>query len=156
MLQRQRPDLGVEDLKIERVHRGLRRPATHADGLCQQLRLPFRGLGGRHAKLCGQLRQRLLTLARGERYLCLEGRPMIASRSLHRIAPWGVGEQGDHVPHCPNFRVPLSPEVFRNNSVITGNIRCSQTRVFRESCEKDMRLLPFRPSACTKIHGAYG
>ena len=62
----------------------------------QQLRLPFRGLSGRHAKLWDQLRQRLLTLARGERHLCREGRPMIASRSLHRLAPWfapwGVGE----------------------------------------------------------------
>ena len=96
MLQRQRPDLGVENLKIERVHRGLRRPAKHADGLCQQLRLPFRGLSGKHAKLWGQLRQHLLALARGERHLCLEGCPMIASRSLHHLAPWfapwGVSE----------------------------------------------------------------
>ena len=69
MLQRQTPDLGVENLKIERVHRGLRRPATHADGLCQQLRLPFCGLGGRHAKLWGQLRQRLLTFASSHRSL---------------------------------------------------------------------------------------
>ena len=53
MLLRQRPDLGMENLKIELDHRGLRRPATHADGLCQQLRLPVRGLDGRHAKLWG-------------------------------------------------------------------------------------------------------
>lgn len=81
-----------------------------------------------------------------------------ASSHLRFIAsPLGASvTQGDHVPHSPNFRVPLSPEVFRNNSVIRGNIRCSQTKVFRESCEKDIRLLPFRPSACTKIHGAYG
>ena len=107
MLQRQRPDLSVEDLKIERVHRGLRRPATHADGLCQQLRLPFRGLSGRHAKLWGRLRQRLLALARGERHLCLEGRPMIASRSLHRIAPWGVGEA--RRPRTPLSEFPGPP-----------------------------------------------
>ena len=111
MLQRQRPDLGVENLKIERVHRGLRRPATHADGLCQQLRLPFRGLDGRHVKLWGQLRTRPLTLARGEHHLCLEGRPMIASRSLHRLvpwfAPWGVGEA--RRPRTPLSEFPGPP-----------------------------------------------
>ena len=73
----------------------------------QQLRLPFRGLSGRHAKLWGQLRQRLLALARGERHLCLEGRPMIASRSLHRIAPWGVGKA--RRPRTPLSEFPGPP-----------------------------------------------
>ena len=111
MLQRQRPDLGVENLKIKRVHRGLRRPATHADGLCQQLRLLFRGLDERHAKLWDPLRQRLLVFDRGERHLCLEARPMIASRSLHRLAPWfapwGVGEA--RRPRSPLSEFPGPP-----------------------------------------------
>ncbi len=45
-------------------------------------------LDRRHAKLCGQLRQRFLAFDRGECHLCFEGRPMMASRSLHRLAPW--------------------------------------------------------------------
>ena len=56
---------------------------------------PFSLLGGMHTKLCGQLRQRFLAFDRGESHLCLKGRPLIASRSLHRLAPWfaplGVG-----------------------------------------------------------------
>ena len=86
----------MEDREIGRVQRGRRRTATHVDGPCQHLRLPCRDLGGMHAKLGGQLRPRLLALDRGESHRCLEGRPMMASRSRHRLAPWfapwGVAE----------------------------------------------------------------
>ena len=101
---------------IRRVQRGLR-PATHVDGPRQQLRLPFRDLGGMHTKLWDQLRQRLLAFDRGERHLCLEGRPVIASRSLHRLAPLvrppsgALVKQGYHLAHCPNFWDPLSVSV---------------------------------------------
>ena len=68
-------------------------------------------LDGRHAKFWDQLRTRLLTLARGERHLCLEGRPMIASRSLHRLvpwfAPWGVGDARQ--PRTPLSEFPGPP-----------------------------------------------
>ena len=53
MLQRQRPDLGVEDREIRRVRRG-RRAAKHIAGPHQHMRRPFRDLGGMHAKLCRQ------------------------------------------------------------------------------------------------------
>jgi hypothetical protein len=40
-----------------------------------------------HVKLCPQLSQRLVALERGEGHLRLEGSSVIASRSLHRLAP---------------------------------------------------------------------
>jgi len=73
----------------------------------------IRDLGGVHAKLCRQLRQRLVALERGEGHLGLECRTVIASRSLHHRAPlvrhpsWASVKQGYHLAHCPNFRDPL-------------------------------------------------
>ena len=94
MLQRQLPDLRVEDLEIRHVRHRFA-PAKHVSGPRQQLLLPFCDLGGMDAKLLGQFCQRLVTLARRSGYLSLECRSMIASRSLHHLAPWfapeGVG-----------------------------------------------------------------
>ena len=85
-LQRQLPDLGMEDLEIRWVQL-VGRAAKHVDGPRQRVRLLFRYLGGLHAKLCRQLRQRLVALERGEGHLSLECRTVIASRALHRLAP---------------------------------------------------------------------
>ena len=103
----------MEDLEIRRVRRGLR-AANHVGGPCQQVLLPFRDLGGMHAKLCRQLRQCLLVLDRGNGHLCLECRPVIPSRSLHRLAflvrsfSGASVKQGYHLSYCPNFWGPLS------------------------------------------------
>src|SRR4029077_11678150 len=124
ILQRQLPDLGVEDLEIWRVRRGLCRTAKHIDGPRQQMLLPFRDLGGMHAKLCRQLRQRLIAFDRGEGHLSLEGRPVIASRSLHRLAPLvrplsGASiKQGYHLAHCPNFWAPSAGSPIRTKDRI--------------------------------------
>ena len=109
----------MEDLEIWCVRRGFHRTAKHVGGPRQQVLLLFCDLGGMHAKLCRQLRQRLLAFDRGEGHLRLEGRPVIASRSLHRLAPLvrppsGASvTQGYHLAHCPNFWGPLSRVGFR-------------------------------------------
>ena len=63
-----------------------------------------------HTKLCGQIRQRLLAFDRSERHLCLEGCPMIAPRSLHRLAPWfaplGVGLSKATTYHTVRISAP--------------------------------------------------
>ena len=100
----------MEDLEVGCVQRGFRRTAKHVDGPRQQLLLPFRDLCGMHTKLCGQIRQRLLAFDRSERHLCLEGCPMIAPRSLHRLAPWfaplGVGLSKATTYHTVRISAP--------------------------------------------------
>ena len=80
-------------------------------------------LDRRHAKLWGQLRQCFLAFDRGECHLCFEGRPMMASRSLHRLvlgSPLGASiQQGDHLPHCQNFRDSLWAEVPNTSAYLT-------------------------------------
>jgi len=103
----------VEGQEICRVRRGLRRTTIHLGGPRQHVRLLFRDLGGMHAELCRRLRQRLMAFDRGEGHLSLACRPVIASRSLHRLAPLdrpplGASvKQGHHLAHCQNFRGPL-------------------------------------------------
>ena len=69
------------------------------------------------AKVLGQFGHRLAAFDRGQCYLRLEGRPVIASRSFHRLAPLvrhhpvALVKQGYHLSHCPNFRGPLYPPV---------------------------------------------
>lgn len=112
MLQRQLADLGVEGLQIRCVRPRVR-SAKDVSGPREQLLLPFGDLGGMHAEMLSQFRQRFVAFDRGSGHLGLEGRPVIASRSLHRLAPL-VGHHpvasvkpGYHLPHCPNFRGPL-------------------------------------------------
>ena len=89
----------MEDREIGRIRRGLR-TAKHVNGPRQQVRRSFRNLGGMHAKLYRQLRLRL------------DSRPVIASCSLHRLAPQvrppsGASvKQGYHLAHCPNSGAP--------------------------------------------------
>ena len=45
------------------------------------------GVSVMDGKLCRKLSQRLVARDRGEGHLRLEGRSVIASRSLHRLAP---------------------------------------------------------------------
>ena len=73
------------------------------------------------AKVLGQFGQRLAAFDRGQCHLRLEGGPVIASRSLHRLAPLvrhhpvALVKQGYHLSHCPNFRDPLvSPAGFNS------------------------------------------
>ena len=113
MLQGQLANLRVECLEIWRVRRGLG-PAKHLRGSRQQLLFPFGDLRGMDPELFGQVRQRLVASHCGQGNLRVEGRSMIASRSLHRLAPLvchhsvGWVKPGYHLPHCPNFRSPLS------------------------------------------------
>ena len=113
IFQRELPNLCVEDLEIWHVRRGLH-AAKHVDDPRQHVQLLVHNLGGVHAKLCRQLRQHLAALERGESHLRIECRPMIASGSLHRLAPLvrppsGASvKQGYHLAHCQNFLGPLS------------------------------------------------
>ena len=67
----------MQCLEIKRLSRSLR-PTKHICGLRQQLLLPFGDLGGVDAELLSQF---------GQRHLCLKGRFMIPSCSLHCLAP---------------------------------------------------------------------
>jgi hypothetical protein len=68
------PNLGMEDLEIRRVQLVVC-AAKHVDGLCQQVLLLVRDLGGMHAKFFCQLRLRFIALARRQGHLVLEYRP---------------------------------------------------------------------------------
>ena len=112
MLQRQLPDLRVEDLEIRHIWIR-RRAAEHISGPRQQLLLPFGDLGGVHAELLCQFCERLVARDGRQRHLGLEGRSVNPSGSLHRLAslvrhhPMALVKPGYHLAHCPNFRGPL-------------------------------------------------
>lgn len=76
----------MKDIEIGHLGCGIR-ATNHVASPRQQVLFPFRDLGGMHAKLCPQLRQRLVALDRGEGDRCLNCRTMIVSRSLYRLAP---------------------------------------------------------------------
>ncbi len=50
---------------------------------------PFGDLGGMDSELLGQFRQRLVAFDRRQRHLRLKRRPVIPTRPLHRLAPFG-------------------------------------------------------------------
>jgi len=69
--------------------------------------------GPTNLELLRQLGQRHIAFDRRQGHLGLEGRPVIASRSLHRLAPLvrhhpvTLVKPGYHLAHCPNLRSPL-------------------------------------------------
>ena len=101
----------MEGREIRRVRRRVG-PPNYVRGPRQQLLLPVGDLGGMDANVLGQFGQRLVAVDRGQRHLSLEGRPVIPSRSLHRLAPLvrhssvASVKPGSHLSHCPNFRAP--------------------------------------------------
>ena len=112
MLQCELSDLCVEDLEIWHVWL-VGRATKHVGDSFQHMPFPFRDLAGMYANVCGQLRQCLAAFDGRSGHLGLKGCPVIASRSLHRLAPLvrppsgASGKPGYHLAHCPNFRGPL-------------------------------------------------
>jgi hypothetical protein len=76
------------------------------------------------AELLGQLAQRLVAFYWPQRDLRLEDRPMIPSRSLHRLAPFvgrpsvGWVKPGYHIPYCQNFEIPFCQGVDDSSRLV--------------------------------------
>lgn len=79
-------DLRVEGHETLSVRRRSR-PVEHICRPTQQLMLLCRDLRGMSTELFSRLSERLATFDDSHRRLCLDGCPVIASRSIHRLAP---------------------------------------------------------------------
>ena len=103
----------MERFEIRRVRRR-RGPAKDIRGPRQQWLFPFGDLRGMDLKLLRSFGQRRVAFDRRQRHLGLTRGSVIPSCSLHRLAPLvrhhlvASVKPGYHLPHCPNFRSPLS------------------------------------------------
>ncbi len=132
----------MERFEIWRVGRR-RGPPKDIRGPRQQLLLPFGDLRGMDLKVLRQFGQRLVAFDRRQGHLGLKCRSVIPSCSLHRLAPLvrhhlvASVKPGYHLPHCPNFRSPLSLEIKKDLSEKLWKIILKDGEVEFHSLDKD-------------------